>query len=54
MPLHGEVKISYMTEEERLAYIQKHPIKPIKRKEKAFSNIHTYGERVKNRESGTN
>ncbi|CEG28095.1 hypothetical protein [Bacillus sp. B-jedd] len=32
--LHGEVKVWYMTEEERLAYIKKHPIKPTKRNKK--------------------
>jgi hypothetical protein len=42
------VKEWVMTEEERLEYIKKHPIKPTKkRKKKAFDNIHTYGERVK-------
>ncbi|MBS4191764.1 hypothetical protein KHA94_16360 [Bacillus sp. FJAT-49705] len=34
-----------MTEEERLAYIEKHPIRPTKKTKKkgedAFSNIHT-------------
>lgn len=27
----SEVKVWYMTEEERLAYIKKHPIKPTKK-----------------------
>jgi hypothetical protein len=45
----GEVKVWYMTEEERLAYIKKHPIKPTERrkKKKAFDDIHLYGERRK-------
>lgn len=37
-----------MTEAERLAYIKKNPIVPIKKaKAAAFSNIHSYGERAK-------
>lgn len=46
--MHGEVKVWYMTEEERLAYIKKHPIIPTKKKkEKAFSDIQSYGQRQK-------
>ncbi|MDU1838639.1 MAG: hypothetical protein E6780_03590 [Staphylococcus epidermidis] len=48
MGLHGKVKVWQMTEEQRLAYIKKHPIVPIKKsKSQAFSNIHSYGERAK-------
>ena len=53
--LHGKVVEWQMTEEERLAYIEKHPIKqPLTAKQKgntkgknAFGDIHTYGERRK-------
>lgn len=45
----SEVTVWFMTEEERLAYIEKHPIVPSTEKtnksESAFSNIHAYGER---------
>lgn len=53
--LHGKVKVWYMTEEERLAFIEKHPIVPVEKpKGAAFSNIHSYGERAKkSRENGT-
>lgn len=48
MGLHGEVIVWHMTEEERLAYIAKHPIVPKERpKGTAFVNIHSYGERAK-------
>lgn len=42
--IHGEVKVWYMTEEERLAYIKKHPIRPADESEKrgsSFSDLHT-------------
>jgi hypothetical protein len=41
--VHGKVTVWKMTEEERLEYIKKHPIKPQpKRKnDKDFANIHT-------------
>ncbi|QOS92937.1 hypothetical protein [Peribacillus sp. JNUCC41] len=46
-----EVKVWFMTEEERLAYIEKHPIVPLTEKPNksgaAFSNIGAYGERKK-------
>lgn len=29
--MHGEVKVWFMSEEERLAYIEKHPIRPTKK-----------------------
>jgi hypothetical protein len=48
--LHGEVKKWQMTEEERLAYIEKHPIiKPQKSKVKGytFANIHEMKKRKK-------
>ncbi|MGG3452152.1 hypothetical protein [Domibacillus aminovorans] len=39
-----------MTEEERLAYIEKHPIRPTKRtKQQPFADIGGYGERRKKR-----
>lgn len=45
----SEVKIWYMTEEERLAYIKKHPIVPSEEQPNksgaAFSDIHAYGQR---------
>ncbi|MBT2647225.1 hypothetical protein J7E52_10900 [Bacillus sp. ISL-34] len=45
----SEVTVWYMTEEERLAYIQKHPIVPSEEKPNksgaAFSDILAYGER---------
>ncbi|MBT2727855.1 hypothetical protein J7E63_12990 [Bacillus sp. ISL-75] len=39
----GQVTTWQMTEEERLAYIEKHPVKPTKKakKKEAFENIHT-------------
>lgn len=41
--MHGEVKVWYMTEEERLEYIEKHPIRPTpeakRRKEKGIDHI---------------
>jgi len=41
MGLHGEVIVWHMTEEERLAYIAKHPIVPTdKPRGGQFSNIH--------------
>lgn len=44
----GSVTVWYMTEEERLAYIAKHPIVPTEKpKGVAFSDIHSYGERAK-------
>lgn len=49
--MHSEVKVWFMTEEQRLAYIKKYPIKSTKpKKEAAFSNIHGYGERRKKKE----
>ncbi|RBP87878.1 hypothetical protein DFO70_11769 [Cytobacillus firmus] len=41
---HGEVKVWYMTEEERLAYIKKHPIRPaknVKKSDTTFANLGT-------------
>jgi len=52
--MEGQVKTWKMTEEQRLAYIDKHPIvstKKTKGKAAAFSNINTYGERAKNKKS---
>jgi len=49
--MHGEVKVWYMTEEERLAYIKKNPIVPVKRKKgSSYVNIYFYerGERNEN------
>lgn len=44
----GKVTVWYMTEEERLAYIAKHPIVPIEKPSgQSFSNIHEFGERAK-------
>lgn len=41
MGLHGEVIVWQMTEEERLAYIAKHPIVPTEKPRAGqFSNIH--------------
>jgi hypothetical protein len=38
----GKVTVWQMTEEERLAYIEKHPIIPTKKKRnESFDNIHT-------------
>ncbi|MCM3567883.1 hypothetical protein [Neobacillus mesonae] len=38
---HGEVTVWYMTEEERLAYIEKHPIIPIEKpKGSSYEDIH--------------
>lgn len=49
----GKVTTWYMTEEQRLAYIKKNPIVPIKKsKSQAFSNIHSYGERAKKQKKG--
>ena len=52
----SEVTVWYMTEEERLAYIKKHPIVPSEEKPNksgaAFSNIHAYGERKRKLEEG--
>jgi hypothetical protein len=48
--MHGEVKKWRMSEEERLAYIAKHPIvKPQKPKAKgeSFANIHEMKKRKK-------
>jgi hypothetical protein len=41
--MHGKVTVWKMTEEERLEYIKKHPIRPQKRRknDKDFANIHT-------------
>ncbi|MEH7093956.1 hypothetical protein [Neobacillus vireti] len=38
----GQVTVWYMTEEERLAYIEKHPIKPTKKakRNEPFENIY--------------
>lgn len=37
----GKVTVWYMTEEERLAYIKKHPIRPIERpKGSTYEDIH--------------
>ncbi|MBT2603761.1 hypothetical protein J7E55_12110 [Bacillus sp. ISL-53] len=42
----SQVHVWYMSEKERLAYIEKHPIIPTKRpKIPAFSNLNQYGER---------
>ena len=42
----GKVKVWYMTEEERLAYIEKHPIVPIDQpKGMAFENIYNLGKK---------
>jgi hypothetical protein len=46
----GKVHVWKMTEEERLAYIAKHPIKPIektKEKEDTFANIHDMRKKVR-------
>ncbi|MGD6832560.1 hypothetical protein ACQCT5_10375 [Sutcliffiella halmapala] len=47
----GKVTVWYMTEEELLEYRKKHPVKAdnkkLNKKKEAFSNIHTYGKRVK-------
>ncbi|MFC3883769.1 hypothetical protein ACFOU2_09755 [Bacillus songklensis] len=50
--MSGEVTVWRMTEEERLAYIKKHPIKPAekRKKKKAFDDIHKYGERRKKKD----
>ncbi|MFJ7471089.1 hypothetical protein ACIQWI_21340 [Peribacillus frigoritolerans] len=52
----SEVKVWYMTEEERLAYIEKHPIVPSEEKPNksgaAFSDIFAYGERKKKMKGG--
>jgi len=45
--LNGKVETWYMTKEELAAYVEKHPIKATPRREKAFANIKTYGERSK-------
>ncbi|WHY76248.1 hypothetical protein QNH20_19275 [Neobacillus sp. WH10] len=38
----NKVEVWYMTEEERLAYIEKYPIRrKAKKKREAFDNIHT-------------
>ncbi len=55
MGAHGKVTVWYMTEEERLAYIKKHPIVPTENKSgAAFSNIHGYGERRKKKPTDGN
>ncbi|MGG4200747.1 hypothetical protein [Peribacillus frigoritolerans] len=46
----SEVKVWYMTEEERLAYIEKHPIVPSE--EKPNKSILAYGERRKKLKEG--
>lgn len=48
----SEVKVWYMTEEERLAYIKKYPIKPREKckKNKVFGDIYKYGERRKKKD----
>lgn len=44
----SEVKVWYMTEQERLDYIAKHPIIPTgKPRIEAFSDVHTFDERKK-------
>ncbi|WP_179212614.1 hypothetical protein [Priestia aryabhattai] len=46
----SEVKVWYMTEEERLAYIKKHPIVPTKRKKgDSFADIYSSGYESANR-----
>lgn len=48
MIMHGKVEVWYMSEEQRLAYIAKHPIRSEEKpKGSSFSNIHEYGERKK-------
>lgn len=48
--MHGEVEVWYMTEEQRLAYIDKHPIRSEeKSKGMSFSNIHERKNAYKNR-----
>ncbi|MBT2614097.1 MULTISPECIES: hypothetical protein [unclassified Bacillus (in: firmicutes)] len=52
----SKVTVWYMTEEERLAYIEKHPIVPSEEKPNksgaAFSDIFAYGERRKKLKGG--
>lgn len=52
----SKVTVWFMTEKERLAYIEKHPIVPSKEKRNksgaAFSNIGAYGERRKKIKGG--
>lgn len=51
--MHGKVHVWHMTEQERLAYIKKHPIVPTERpKVPAFSDIGSYGERRKKSKGG--
>lgn len=55
--MHGKVKVWYMSEEERLAYIEKYPIIPIEKPKSAFTDIYTYGNRrkkVKNNDNRRN
>lgn len=42
MSLHGKVREWTMTEEERLAYIEKHPIRPVKGKRSSSINTIDY------------
>lgn len=39
MSMHGEVKVWHMSEEERLDYIKKHPIKKTDSSGSSFANI---------------
>ncbi len=48
----GKVKVWYMTEEQRLEYIKKHPIKPTERPNgTSYSDLISYSERTKIRHS---
>ncbi|MGG3798949.1 hypothetical protein [Metabacillus fastidiosus] len=52
--LNGPVTTWFMTEEERLAYIAKHPIKPSdKPKGSSFVDVHSHGERSKQMKRST-
>ncbi|WBL16428.1 MULTISPECIES: hypothetical protein [Sutcliffiella] len=49
----GKVKVWYMTEEQRLEYIKKHPIKPTERpKGTSYSDLNSYSERTRIRHAG--
>lgn len=42
--MHGKVEVWFMTEEERQAYIKKHPIRPaksVKKSDTSFANLGT-------------
>jgi hypothetical protein len=48
----GEVHVWYMTEEERLAYIKKHPIVPFEEKGSSFADIHDMKKRREKAKKG--